>query len=93
MTFVSFSKPSSLAASYQWSAQSLALNLPQQRINAVYNISIWKDTVESIEYRHDIDYGINSYGNGAAPEGLSNQNTYGSGGSADTVMVQIGIYF
>lgn len=93
VTFISFNRPSSVAASYQWSKDALALNIPHQRVNAVYNISIWKDTVESLEYRHDIDYGSNQYANGAAPEGVVNETTYGTGGTADTVMVQIGIYF
>ena len=93
VTFESFKRPSSVGLSWQWSNQALALNLPRQRINAVYNISIWKDTVESLEYRHDIDYGQNCYANGAAPTGVVNANTVGTGGSADTVMLQIGVYF
>lgn len=93
ITFILFERPSSVAASYQWSTQALALNIPKQRINAVYNISIWKDTVESLEYRHDIDYNRNQFANGAAPSGLVNVNTVGTGGSADTVLAQIGIYF
>ena len=92
-TFESFKRPSSVGASWQWSNQALALNLPRQRINAVYNISVWKDTVESLEYRHDIDYGQNCYANGAAPTGSINANTVGSGSTADTVMLQIGVYF
>lgn len=92
-TFESFHRPSSVGVSWQWSDQALAINLPRQRINAVYNISIWKDTVESLEYRHDIDYSANSFANGAAPTGTVNQNTVGTGGSADTVMLQIGVYF
>ena len=93
VTFVSFTRPSSVAASFQWTKDALALNIPRQRINAVYNISIWKDTVESLEYRHDIDYGNMDYGNGAAPSGVTNENTYGTGSSADTVMLQLAIYF
>lgn len=93
VTFESFNRPSSVGISWQWSEQALALNLPRQRANAVYNISIWKDTVESLEYRHDIDYGKSSYANGAAPPGSVNANTVGTGGSADTVMLQIGVYF
>lgn len=93
VTFVSFNRPSSVAAAWQWSSQALALNIPRQRINAVYNISIWKDTVESLEYRHDIDYGANHFANGAAPDGVVNTNTLGSNGTADTVMLQLGIYF
>ncbi len=93
VTFISFNRPSSVAASYQWSNQALALNIPKQRVNAVYNISIWKDTVESLEYRHDIDYNRNQFANGAAPTGRVNANTVGTGGTADTLLAQIGIYF
>lgn len=93
ITFFSFDRPSSIAVAYQLAYQTLALNIPHQRMNVVYNISIWKDTVESLEYRHDIDYGHNQFANGIAPPGLVNQTTYGTGGKADTLMAQIGIYF
>jgi hypothetical protein len=93
MTFVSFDRPSSIAFGYQWSKEALALNLPQQRFIGVYNISIWKDTVESLEYRHDLDYGITQYANGAAPYGGMNMTTYGTGRSSDTISAQIGVYF
>lgn len=93
ITFMSFSRPSSVAFGYQWSKDSLALNLPQYRLCGVYNISIWKDTVESLEYRHDIDYTKSQFGNGAAPSGFTNENTYGTGGHADTLLAQIGVYF
>ncbi|TAL64839.1 MAG: LbtU family siderophore porin [Legionella sp.] len=93
MTFRSFNRPSSIGVGYQWSSQALALNLPKQRYVAVYNISIWKDTVESLEYRHDIDYSVNSFANGAAPIGAVNMNTVGTGRSANTVSLQIGVYF
>lgn len=93
VTFISFTRPSSIAGAYQWSKDTLALNLPQHRINVVYNISIWKDTVESLEYRHDIDFNQYQYANGAAPTGMTNANTYGTGGTADAVLAQIGIYF
>ncbi len=93
VTFESFNRPSSVAAAWQWSSEALALNLPRQRFDAVYNISIWKDTVESLEYRHDMDYSTSSYANGAAPSGVVNANTVGTGGAADTVMLQIAAYF
>ncbi len=92
-TFMLFDRPSSLGASYQWSKDTLALNMPHERLNFVFNISIWKDTVESIEYRHDIDFGRNQYANGAAPNGVFNVNTIGSGGTSDTLLLQIGVYF
>ena len=95
MTFRAFNRPSSVGVGYQWTKDALALNLPQQRFIGVFNISIWKDTVESLEYRHDLDYGANQYANGANPASpfTPNANTNGTGGSADTVSAQIGVYF
>ncbi|HAT2067922.1 TPA: FlxA-like family protein [Legionella pneumophila] len=93
MTFMAFNRPASIGVGYQWTKEALALNLPKQRYIGVFNISIWKDTVESIEYRHDIDYGLTQFANGAAPPGLVNLPTLGTGKSADTVSAQIGVYF
>lgn len=93
VTFKFFNKPASVAIGYQWSKETLALNLPEHRASGVFNISIWKDTVESIEYRHDIDFNTNQYANGAAPAGVTNANTIGTGKTSDTVVAQIGVYF
>ena len=93
ITFMSFNRPSSVALGYQSTNEALALNLAAHRVSGVYNISIWKDTVESIEYRHDMDYSVRQFANGAAPDGVINQNTVGTGRAADTVLVQIGVYF
>ncbi|WED43025.1 FlxA-like family protein [Legionella cardiaca] len=93
VTFMAFSKPASLAVGYQWTRQALALNLPERRVAGVFNISIWKDTVESLEYRHDIDYKADQFANGAAPAGVVNQNTVGTNKTSDAVVAQIGVYF
>lgn len=93
VTFKAFNKPASLAAGYQWSKDTLALNLPERRFSGVFNISIWKDTVESLEYRHDVDFSSSSYANGASAPGQVNANTIGTGRSADTIIAQIGVYF
>lgn len=93
VTFIAFNKPASLAMGYQWSKDTLALNLPEHRLAGVFNISIWKDTVESLEYRHDVDFSAGSYANGAAAPGQVNANTLGTGKSADTLIAQIGAYF
>ena len=93
VTFKTYDKPASIALGYQWSKDTLALNLPEQRISGVFNISIWKDTVESLEYRHDINYKNNQFANGAAPKGFANANTIGPGGASDTLLAQIGVYF
>ena len=92
-TFKSFDKPASLAVGYQWTQDALAINLPKNRVAGVYSISIWKDTIESIEYRHDFDYKLNQYANGAAPAGVVNTNIVATGKGADTILAQIGVYF
>ena len=93
MTFMAFAKPASLAFSYQWTKDSLALNLPKRRYSGVFNISIWKDTVESLEYRHEIDYNILQFANGASSPDFVNLNTFGTGRSSDAVVAQIGVFF
>ena len=93
VTFKIFDKPASVGLGYQWTKQALALQLPQQRATGVFNISMWKDTVESIEYRHDINFNANQYANGAAPTGSENNNTIGTNQPSDTITLQIGVYF
>lgn len=93
VTFIAFDKPASVGVGYQWSKETLALNIPRHRINGVFNISLWKDTVESLEYRHDFNYATTQYANGAAPIGAFNAPTYGAGGATDTLLAQIGVYF
>jgi len=93
VTFMAFDKPSSIGIGYQWSKDTLALNLPNQRISGVFNISIWRDTIESLEYRHDINFSPNQFGNGATSAGGVNANTVGVGGASDTLLAQIGVFF
>lgn len=93
VTFKAFDKPASLGLGYQWSKDTLALNLPEQRMSGVFNISIWKDTVESLEYRHDLDFNAGSFANGATAPGRVNLDTLGTGKASDTVIAQLGVYF
>lgn len=93
LTFMAFNKPSSFALGYQWSKDTLALHLPKHRFSGVFNISIWKDTIESLEYRHDVDYNIYQFANGIAPPGLFNLPTFGTGRKADALIAQIGVFF
>jgi len=95
-TFNAFAKPASVAIGYQWSDDALALRLPRHRISGVFNISIWPNTVESIEYRHDIDYNVGDRANGANSTlsgSVANIQTLGTGRNADNIVAQIGMYF
>lgn len=92
-TFKVFDKPASIGLGYQWTKESVVLGLPKNRYSGVFNISLWKDTVESIEYRHDVDYNQNQFGNGAPAPGTVNVPIFGTGAKADTLLAQIGVYF
>ncbi|MBA2711218.1 MAG: LbtU family siderophore porin [Tatlockia sp.] len=93
VTFMAFKKPASVAVTYQWTNQALALNLPKHQYGGVFNISIWRDTIESIEYRHSVDYRTTQFANGAPAPRLLNEPTFGTGRAADALIGQIGIYF
>lgn len=87
-TFSIFDRPSNVVVGYDASRQALALLIPQQRYIAGFNISIWKDTIESLEYRHDINYAASNIAGG---QGFS--ANAGSGHTSDTATAQIGVYF
>ena len=88
-TFKLFHKPASLALGYGWTDQSLALLVPKQRISATLNVSWWRDTVESLEFRHDIDYSSSDYASGIG----ATENTVGTGSSSNTVSALLAVFF
>ncbi len=88
-----FGKPTSFAVGYGQTNDALALNLPRRRFIGVINMSIWRDTIASIEYRHDVNYGINTVASGTN-SGIINAATNNQlGRSSDAVTAQFGIYF
>ncbi len=82
-------RPSGFAVGYGFSKDALAILLPAQRYIATFNTSIWRDTVESLEYRHDINY---SSGSTATGQGISVQAS-GTGRSADAITASISAFF
>lgn len=88
-TFQCFSKPSSLAIGYAKTKDGLALGLPAQRYSMTANTSMWKDTLQSLEFRHDINYAA---GNFATGSNIPTQIT-GSGKPDNSITAQFDIYF
>jgi hypothetical protein len=90
-SFQAFDRPSSIALGYGKSYDSLALGLPEQRVSAVFNTSWWKDTLQSIEYRHDQNFAESSFatGNGTAVTQVIN----GAGKPDNVATAQFDIYF
>jgi len=82
-------KPSAVAISYGQSWQALALGAPQYRYEASFLTSIWKDTLQQIEFRHDINYDQPDSASGARVATPASA----IGGSSNTVTLLLGIYF
>lgn len=87
--------PSSFAIGYTRTWEAFALNLPEQRYNATFNLSFLKDTITSLEYRHDINYPNGTTGGGNGPDGTPVAFTPGDvlGKTADQITLQFGIYW
>lgn len=82
-------KPAAITLGYGGTRQALALNVPKQRYIATFNTSIWKNTIESIEFRHDANYD-----NGDVASGAKTAVAIpGMGGSSNTITAQLGVYF
>jgi hypothetical protein len=87
-TFNTFARPSSVALGYGLTRDALALGLPAKRYTIAFNTSAWRNTLESLEFRHDINYGPSNTAYGsqvtAAP----------SSGKADNIITaQFDMYF
>lgn len=84
-----FCKPTVFTVGYGQTSEALAFLLPKRRYDAAINISLWRDTIESLEYRHDINY---SSGSTATGQGVP-VITSGLGNTSDTLSAQISVYF
>jgi len=91
LPFVAAKYNTSLGVSYGHTWQALGLNLPQDKYAVFLNTSIWRETVESIEYNHQTDYaaGATSFGRGAT----TGANIVGTGKGSDSILAEVGVYF
>lgn len=88
-----FCWPTVFSAAYDHSYEALGLNLPRSSYFAVITTSIWKDTIEAIEYRHDDNYPPSDFANGNNGLGYFAYPLRSVGGGVNTITVQAGIYF
>ncbi len=82
-------KPSAIIIGYDQSKDALGLLIPKKRYIATVSTSIWKDTIEILEFRHDIDYSATDVA--TVQSGFNPIN--GTGKSGNTVTLQVGLYF
>ena len=83
-------KPSSVGIAYGHVWEGLALLIPQRSYSAFFHTSLWRNTIESIEFRHDVGYGSTATGGGFE---MNNTSLLQLRGDNNTVTGQIGIYF
>ncbi len=55
-SFSPWDKPSTFALGYDRSYQALGLNVAEQSVGATWNISVWRNTLLSLELRRNINY-------------------------------------
>lgn len=87
-TFQGLVHPTSVSVGYGMTKDALALAMPRNRYVATVNTSLWKNTIESIEFRHD-----NNYPASAASSGSGIPGPTVGGRSDNVVTAQIDIYF
>lgn len=88
-TFEVFTKPSSIGIGYSQAKQALAIGLPEKRASAVFNTSIWHNTVQSLEFRHDINYSASTVATGSGVVPL----TQGLGTYDNVITLQFDLFF
>lgn len=87
--FMTYNTPSSLALAYEYTRQALAFQLPRQFWGATVNFDIWRETMLSFEFRHNIYYGGNTTANGVG----GGTAITGRGIDSNVVTAQLNMYF
>lgn len=90
-TFHIEDKPANIALGYQQTSDALALLVPWRRYTATFNINLLKDTLESIEFRHDINYAASDFATGQGEDITT--DGLGLGHSSNTVTGELTVYF
>lgn len=80
---------SSIGVAYDHAWEALALNLPEDSYSAFFSTSIWRNTGESLEYRHNTNYSANDFATGAG----GTTNIVGTGTDSNSVLAELDVYF
>lgn len=88
-SFSVMDKPTSFGLAYSKAEQALALGMPEDRFAAVVNTSIFHNTLQSLEFRHDINYSASTMATGSnvLPQ-VTGLGTYNN-----VVVLQFDLYF
>ena len=88
-SFSVFEKPSSIGIGYAKSNEALAMGIPLTRTSLVFNTSLLRHTLQSLELRHDRQYAANNVATGAGHSSVPSQE----GKSDNAVTAQFDYYF
>lgn len=88
--FTLFTLPTYFAAGVQGSKDALVFNVPRVRYIAALSSTVLTNTVLTLEYRHDVNYGSHDTATGA---GAIAYNTAELGKSDNAAIAKIGVYF
>lgn len=83
-----FVQPTSVGVAYDMSKDALAIGLPAQRYSMTINRSFWKNTLQSLEFRRDLNYAADKTSSGSGVIGPN-----GNGDSNNMVTLQFDYYF
>ncbi len=86
-----FNRPFVFGLIYGQTWEALALNLPHRSYAAVLAATIWKNTREALEFRHDENY--DGVATGGTVNGRPLSVPDGDGESRNMVTLQVGVYF
>lgn len=88
-SFTFYGKPTTIGIGYQKSNQALALQIPLTRYSLVLNTSWWRNTLQSLEIRHD-----NQYANSDVATDAGRTTTPSEAGMTDNAIIaQFDYYF
>lgn len=96
--------PSHIAVGYEQAHDTLPLLIPDRRYTATLSSSIWRNTIQALEFRHDRMYNSNdtAFGRAFGPSAIAVNNNSSllsalssgvAGKSSNTLIFEMGLYF